>query len=169
MTAEDSVDLIDLLGNQRKTLTSSHAVAAIIVVRGQGYLMQYRDAIPGIFYPGHWGLFGGALEPGEDEVTALRRELEEELRLDPTCYEPVLFFTNLFKYDFLNGESIYRTFYTIEIEPETMGTLSLGEGSSMEVLTWQQALDPERAVTPYDSFALWVHQNKNKITVKELT
>ena len=35
----------------------------------------------GIFYPGHWGLFGGAMEPGEAADAALRRELQEELGL----------------------------------------------------------------------------------------
>ena len=43
--------------------------------------MQLRDDIPRIFYPGHWGCFGGAVGPGEDGPTALRRELAEELEM----------------------------------------------------------------------------------------
>ena len=41
--------------------------------------MQLRDDIPGIFYPGHWGLFGGAIEKDENFEEALIRELSEEL------------------------------------------------------------------------------------------
>src|SRR5262244_3716729 len=48
-------------------LTDSHplrgedAVAAIITVEDGRYLMQLRDDKPRIFYPGHWGCFGGAV------------------------------------------------------------------------------------------------------------
>jgi 8-oxo-dGTP diphosphatase len=44
--------------------------------------MQLRDDIPGIVYPGHWGFFGGHLEPGENPEQALRRELVEEIEYE---------------------------------------------------------------------------------------
>ncbi|MCM1983940.1 NUDIX hydrolase [Lyngbya confervoides] len=47
------------------------------------FLMQLRDPLPTIVYPGHWGLFGGHLEPGESPEQGLRRELWEEI-----CYRP---------------------------------------------------------------------------------
>jgi 8-oxo-dGTP pyrophosphatase MutT (NUDIX family) len=47
------------------------------------YLMQLRDDIPGILYPGHWGLFGGGIEPGETPEAAMRRELAEEIGFVP--------------------------------------------------------------------------------------
>ena len=62
-------------------LRASSAVAAIVVVDQDRHLMQLRDDIPGIWYPGHWGLFGGAFDTGEEEIAALRRELREELEL----------------------------------------------------------------------------------------
>ena len=63
-------------------LRVSDAVAAILVVDRDRYLMQLRDDVPDIWYPGHWGLFGGAVDAGEDEIAALRRELREELELE---------------------------------------------------------------------------------------
>lgn len=47
------------------------------------FLMQLRDDLPDILYPGHWGLFGGHLEPGETPEAGLRRELDEELGYVP--------------------------------------------------------------------------------------
>ena len=41
--------------------------------------MQLRDDIPGIPYPGRWGLFGGHLEAGETPQEGLQRELLEEI------------------------------------------------------------------------------------------
>ena len=52
-------------------LRAGSAVAAIIVVDRERYLMQLRDDAPHIWYPGHWGLFGGAIDAGEDEIAAL--------------------------------------------------------------------------------------------------
>src|SRR5262252_4231561 len=49
-------------------LRGEDAVAAIITVEDGRYLMQLRDDIPRIFYPGHWGCFGGAVSAGEDAL-----------------------------------------------------------------------------------------------------
>lgn len=54
-------------------------VALAIVYREGKFLMQLRDDIPGIVYPGVWGLFGGHVEPGETPEMAVKRELIEEI------------------------------------------------------------------------------------------
>jgi 8-oxo-dGTP pyrophosphatase MutT (NUDIX family) len=54
---------------------------AILLYQGK-FLLQLRDNLPEIAYPGCWGLFGGHLEPGETPLTALKRELLEEI-----CYK----------------------------------------------------------------------------------
>jgi 8-oxo-dGTP diphosphatase len=54
-------------------------VAIAILYRRDQYLMQLRDNIPGIVYPGCWGLFGGHIESGETPAIAVRRELVEEI------------------------------------------------------------------------------------------
>ncbi len=55
------------------------AVAIAILYQEGKFLMQLRDDLPNIIYPGHWGLFGGHLEPGETPEAALKRELLEEI------------------------------------------------------------------------------------------
>ena len=77
-------------------LSPGDASVALIVVDSANYLLQLRDQKPGIFYPGHWGLFGGALDPGETPDAALRRELFEELGFAP---RDISYFTE-FAFDF---------------------------------------------------------------------
>ncbi len=61
-------------------MTDQRVIVAIAILYRQNcFLMQLRDNIPGIVYPGCWGFFGGHIEPGETPETALRRELEEEI------------------------------------------------------------------------------------------
>lgn len=55
---------------------------AIILVNGL-YVLQLRDDIPGIAYPGSWSLFGGALDPQEEPEAGVRREIMEELDIAP--------------------------------------------------------------------------------------
>ena len=56
----------------------SEVAIAMIECDGR-WLLQLRDDIEGILYPGQWALFGGHLDPGETPEVALRRELEEEI------------------------------------------------------------------------------------------
>src|SRR6266481_4009549 len=65
----------------RATLRPAHAVAALLQLSDDRYVMQLRDSNPAIFYPDHWGCFGGAVDAGEAPVAALVRELREELQV----------------------------------------------------------------------------------------
>ena len=60
-----------------------HRVAIAILHQNNQFLLQLRDDIPGIFYPGHWALFGGHIEPGESPDAAIQRELLEEIGYAP--------------------------------------------------------------------------------------
>ncbi len=58
-------------------------MVSILPVNERGeVLLQQRDHAPGILYPGHWTIFGGAVEEDETTDEAIRRELLEELELD---------------------------------------------------------------------------------------
>jgi 8-oxo-dGTP diphosphatase len=61
--------------------TADRLVTLVILRVGGGYVLQLRDHIAGIANPGHWGLFGGSIEPGESPEQGARREIEEELGL----------------------------------------------------------------------------------------
>jgi 8-oxo-dGTP diphosphatase len=46
-------------------------------------LIQQRDAKPGLLFPLHWTTLGGRVEDGEHPDDAIRRELLEEIELEP--------------------------------------------------------------------------------------
>ena len=63
---------------------SSPAAAEVciaVLTVGDRLALQLRDDKPGISSPGHWGLFSGHLEAGEQPLEAMQREIYEELRL----------------------------------------------------------------------------------------
>lgn len=130
------------------------AAAAIIQLDDGRYLMQHRDDKPGIFYPDHWGLFGGAMDAGEEPEIALQRELKEELGADMP--RPSYFTTMNFGFDVLGIASTIRVFYALALPAEAVQSLTLGEGQSMQPLSLDEIL-LEKRVVPYDSFALWLH------------
>jgi len=147
-------------------LRPGNAAAAILLVGEAGYLMQQRDARPDIWYPGYWGLFGGSLESGEDPAEALARELEEELEL-AVQPQQLQFFMNLdFDLGSLGLRRYFRAFYTLQLAESVPHTLTLREGASMRVFPGPEILCEQR-VTPYDSFALFLHYSRSRLARPE--
>ncbi|MCX7170344.1 MAG: NUDIX domain-containing protein [Proteobacteria bacterium] len=144
----------------RTILQPGDAAAAIIVFDDGRYLLQLRDNKQGIFFPGHWGLFGGGVESGEQPIDALRRELKEELGL------AVVELRRLARFEFnlvpMGLTHIYREFFEVRLPAAIMPTLRLGEGKAFEAFTRDQVLASQRLV-PYDSFALWFHVNEFRL------
>ncbi|MEL6578164.1 MAG: NUDIX domain-containing protein [Cyanobacteria bacterium J06621_12] len=61
------------------TQAETISVVMAIIYQDGKYLMQLRDDIPTIVYPGVWAFFGGHMEAGEEPEDALIRELAEEI------------------------------------------------------------------------------------------
>lgn len=139
-----------------KPLQPQSAVAAIIVAGDGRYLMQHRDAKDTIFYPDHWGCFGGAIEPGESAEAALRRELQEELELTLEASPPQAF--SSFQFDLKMGApvSFDRIYFEVKLPLLQIADLKLGEGQNMELIDGHDLLH-NYALVPYDAFAIWMH------------
>jgi 8-oxo-dGTP diphosphatase len=58
---------------------SEDGVGVILVDRDGRFLLQLRDDIEEIAWPGMWGIVGGAIEVGESAYDAAVRETEEEV------------------------------------------------------------------------------------------
>jgi 8-oxo-dGTP diphosphatase len=56
-------------------------VVAAVVEREDGRVL-ITQRLPGAVFPLYWEFPGGKVEPGEDDATALRREMREELDAD---------------------------------------------------------------------------------------
>lgn len=101
-------------------------VAIAILYQENKFLMQLRDNIPNIPYPGQWALFGGHIESGETPDVAVKREIIEEIgyNLPPTFCE----------FGCYADEKVVRHVFYAPLEVE-LNQLVLNEGWDMGLLT----------------------------------
>ena len=124
----------------------SEVAIAMIECDGR-WLLQLRDDIEGILYPGQWALFGGHLDPDETPEVALRRELEEEINWAGSDLAP---------WFELRDEQRIRHFFRGPLAVP-FGSLTLLEGQDMvlaeldELLTgsiWSPKCQEKRSLAP---------------------
>jgi 8-oxo-dGTP pyrophosphatase MutT (NUDIX family) len=134
--------------------TPERNVAAAVMVTEDGrYLLQKRDDIPGLHLPGHWGLFGGGLTPGEDPEAGLRRELLEELGFTAGPVEPLAVSIHAIWPE----APVFRMhFFIVPFRVEELDRMVQTEGAGKGLFTVSQAcaLDP---ISPWDLCALLLH------------
>jgi 8-oxo-dGTP pyrophosphatase MutT (NUDIX family) len=138
----------------RTALAVGNASAAIIVLEDGRYLLQLRDDLESIWYPDHWGCFGGGLEPGEDPLAALCRELREELSYE--IGEAKFFMELEFDLSGLNLGRYYRKYYVLTMPLAGLPSLDVGEGCAVAAFDGDTVLSSLK-VTPYDAFVLFLH------------
>lgn len=140
-------------------LVPKDAVAALLILEDGRYVMQLRDALPNIFYPDHWGCFGGAVDAGESPVEALKRELREELEFElDTASEFTRFDFDLTR---LGQRKVSRVYFEVQVPREAFLHFVLHEGADMQALAGSDLL-VGRTTTPYDAFAIWMHMSKRR-------
>lgn len=122
--------------------------------------MQFRDIRPDIWYPGHWGCFGGSLEAGENPLQALCRELKEELEL--LIRDARLISRLDFDFEPLGLGKASRIYYLVELPLAAVAGLVLHEGQRMEALSYEQLVSGI-PVVPYDAFALHLIHSQLKV------
>jgi 8-oxo-dGTP diphosphatase len=101
-------------------------VAAVIFNQTGEFLLAQRPA--GKAYAGYWEFPGGKVEPGEDTLIALKRELHEELGINVTAAYPWL--TREFDYP---HAAVRLRFFRVHAWSGDM------HGREMQQFTWQTA------------------------------
>ncbi len=100
-------------------------VAIAILYREDKFLMQLRDNIPTILYPGYWALFGGHIEAGETPEVAVKREVMEEIGYEAPSFT---------KFGNYKDEKIFRYVFYAPLMVD-LHQLELNEGWDMGLLT----------------------------------
>ena len=107
----------------------TYAVALAMLQRDGQWLLQLRDDVDTIIYPGHWGLFGGHLDPGETATEAVMRELQEEISWTPGTPLELWFTHN-------NGTRIAHVFRGDLTDP--IERLHLQEGQDLKLTSMEE-------------------------------
>jgi 8-oxo-dGTP pyrophosphatase MutT (NUDIX family) len=153
---DNSADALlrQLAARNAPALRPSNAAVAILLHEDGRYIMQLRDPKIEIFFPGHWGCFGGAIDAGEDAAAALRRELREEIEFE---MDAATRFTQIeFDFGALGQGRITRSYYEVHAAEHAFRRFVLHEGQAVRAFAGAELLANHR-VTPYDSFAIWMH------------
>jgi 8-oxo-dGTP diphosphatase len=116
--------------NHVPEIQSAHA---ILLVSG-GYALQLRDDKPTISAPGTWSLFGGMIRQGETPMQTIKREIAEELGLEPGQFHPFGFQDY---YSDFEKEVIRTWFFSCEVTRLWPGH-QLTEGQAAAVFAFEE-------------------------------
>lgn len=109
---------------------TSHA----ILLKGGRYVMQLRDDIPTIATPGEWSLFGGMIQEGESTIECIRREIKEELSIEPERYRQLWYMDYYAEFE----QTRVRTwFFEADISRVWAGHV-LHEGQDAKAFTFEE-------------------------------
>jgi 8-oxo-dGTP diphosphatase len=113
--------------------------AALIIDRRGRFLLQQRDDVPGILFPGKIGLFGGHREGNETFLECVVREVHEEISLliPPERFEHLASYRGSDPY--ISGGTLWRELYlTTDVPVEglriTEGSLLIAEVEDVPAL-----------------------------------
>ena len=115
------------------TTPQHREVAAALIIDQRGrFLLQQRDNVPGILFPGKIGLFGGHREGDETFLECVVREIHEEISffIAPERFEHLASYRGTDPY--IAGGTLWRELYVtrdVPVEPlrVTEGSLLIAE------------------------------------------
>lgn len=146
----------------RIALAPKDSSAALIFNAEGKLLLQLRDDKSEIFFPHHWGCFGGACDPGESREQTLLRELQEELGLDVSALTITPATTITYLAHPTDTTTVARYYYALTLPEPMLKSLKLGEGQEARFFTTAEAHALPNML-PYDKFAFWLYGNEKRL------
>jgi 8-oxo-dGTP diphosphatase len=131
------------------------AAAALIIDKRGRFLLQQRDNVPGILFPGQIGLFGGHREGDETFLECVVREIHEEIGvfIAPGRFEHLASYRGADPY--VAGGTLWRELYVtrdVPVEP-----LRVTEGSLLIVeMEDVPALAPQFTPSAHDAIGAFL-------------
>jgi 8-oxo-dGTP pyrophosphatase MutT (NUDIX family) len=154
----------DAFSDDRSPLRPGNAAAALLLTPTGDYVLQHRDAKSGIFFPDHWGHFGGEIELSDASIEAgLCRELAEELGLGLHPAQLVPFTTLTFDFSYCGHGVLWRAYYEARLAEGQLSELRIAEGHEVQAFQARDAFARLRLV-PYDGWVLWMHANRARLS-----
>ena len=140
-------------------LTPGPSGFAMIIDPAGRFLVQHRDDLPHIWFPGLWGFFGGRAEPDEAVDAAVRREVLEEVEV---ALGELAYFTR-FDVDFgyAGLQVIGRQYFVATVTRAQLAGATIREGQAFALLTADEL--QSRPMVPFDSLALYFWLNRERI------
>jgi len=125
-------------GRQDKTPPTPRQAARAILMDGAGRVLLIHFAMPrggGIYT--FWATPGGGQEPGESAMAAVKREILEELGLNPALHGPVHTAVGIFEYDGVMVENT-DTFFLghCDVTPALQGANDHERAALLELRWW---------------------------------
>ena len=143
------------------------SVGAIIYDSKGKLLLQKRDLKKSIYFPGLWGVFGGACEKNESPSETIVREIYEELQI--SIAPPKLFITMEINSVDLGSEQRKRHFYEIYFSEEMKCNIALQEGAGYDFFNPKQ-LPAATEMVPFDLAAvtMFVHSRLSRQQIRPI-
>ena len=116
-------------------IQSAHAILFL----HDKYILQLRDNKPTIAAPGEWSLFGGMKKTSETPLETIKREIQEELSIQPAEFH-YLWLTDYFAA--FEAEVIRTWFFSSDVS-SVWAEHKLLEGQSVEMFHFKDIADLE--------------------------
>ena len=140
-----------------KEKTKRGSAAIIIITPQKKFILQHRDDIASIEYPGYWSLFAGWIEVDESPMDTIKRELAEELtKLDGSSPEfgEIKYFSSAMRQDRPWAEHVFCVTVRTPI-----ASLKINEGQGLGEFTFNQCIQLEK-IAPHHMKHLIQYRNK---------
>ena len=133
--------------------TTREVAAALLIGTCGRLLLQQRDDVPGILYPGMIGLFGGHREGDESFLDCVQREVEEEItfKLPREAFEEIV----TMRIAYPEGSCVQGTYYIVRSGIPT-DKLVVTEGS-LKPVAMSELADLLHRMTPSACFVSRLH------------